>query len=119
MNQKEYLRIKFDNIPVKFCKEYGITTDSPLVHHGWVYFTVIRGAYGLPQSGRLANDPLRKRLTLAGYHEVPTTPGLWPHVCCPVQFVLIVDNFGFKYLGRKHADQLLGVLNQHYEMLED
>ena len=38
---------------------------------------------------------------------------------CPVQFVLIVNNFGVEYVGRKHADHLLGVLNQHYEISED
>ena len=77
---KEYVRIKFDNIPDEFREEYGLTSDSPLVHPGWVYFVVVRGAYGIPQSGRLANDLLRKRLTAAGYHEAATTPGLWRHV---------------------------------------
>ena len=116
MNRKEYVSIKFDNIPDELCDEYGLTPDSPLVHHGWVYFAVVRGTYGIPQSGRLANDLLRKRLTASGYHEAVTTPGLWRHVLCPVQFVLIVDNFGVDYVDRKHSDHLLGVLNQHYEM---
>ena len=80
---------------------------------------MVRGAYGLPQSGKLANDLLRKRLNASGYHETATTPGLWRHVWRPVQFVLIVDDFGVEYVGRKHADHLLGVLNQHYEMSED
>ena len=84
-----------------------------------MYFAVVRGAYGLPQSGRLSNDLLLKRLTVAGYHEAATTPGLWRHVWCPVQFVLIVNNFGVEYVGRKHANNLLRVLNQHYEMVED
>ena len=119
MERKEYVRIKFSNIPDEFRREYGLTSDSPLVNQGWVYFAVVRGAYGLPQSGRLANDLLRKRLNAAGYHETATTPGLWRHVWRPVQFVLIVDDFGVEYVGRKHADHLLGVLNQHYEMSED
>ena len=41
MDQKEYVRIKFDNIPVEFREEYGLTLDLPLVHHGWVYFAVL------------------------------------------------------------------------------
>ena len=68
MNRKEYVRIKFDNIPDEFSNEYGLPPDSSIAHHGWVYFAVVRSAYGLPLSGRLANDLLRKRFTAAGYH---------------------------------------------------
>ena len=119
MDRYEYVRIKYDDIPQEFRDEYGLTPNSSLVHNGWVHFAVVRGAYGLPQSGKLANDLLRKRLNAAGYHETATTPGLWRHVWRPVQLVLIVDDFGVEYVGRKHADHLLGVLNQHYEMSED
>ena len=41
IDQKEYVRIKFNNIPVKFREEYDLTPDSPLVHHSWVYFSVV------------------------------------------------------------------------------
>ena len=119
MDSKEYVRTKFDNIPIEFREEYGLTPDSHLVHHIWVYFAVVQGAYGLPQSGRLANDLLRKQLTAAGYHEAATTPGLWRHVWRPVQFILIVNDFGVEYVGCKHANHLLGILNKYYEMLED
>ena len=119
MERKEYVRIKYADIPQEFRDEYGLTPDSALVHNGWVYFEVVRGAYGLPQSGKLANDVLRTRLNAAGYHEAATTPGLWRHVWRPIQFVLIVDDFGVEYVGRTHADHLLSVLNQHYEMSVD
>ena len=84
-----------------------------------MYFAVVRGAYGLPQSGKLANDLLRTRLNAAGYFEAPTTPGLWRHEWRPVQFVLVVDDFGVEYVGKQHARHLLGVLNKHYKMSED
>jgi hypothetical protein len=116
MERKEYVRVKYADIPPEFRAEYKI---DDFAHKGWVYFEVVRGAYGLPQSGRLANDLLRKRLNAAGYHEAPTTPGLWRHVWRPIQFVLIVDDFGVEYVGKKHVDHLLSVLNQHYEMSED
>ncbi|KAL7526059.1 hypothetical protein ACHAWF_001614 [Thalassiosira exigua] len=51
MERKEYA--------LKARYEYKI---DDFAHKGWVYFEVIRGAYGLPQSGRLTNDLLRKRL---------------------------------------------------------
>jgi hypothetical protein len=116
MDRKEYVRIKYADIPQEFRDEYALPAFE---HKGWVYFEVVRGAYGLPQSGRLANDLLRKRLNLAGYHEAATTPGLWRHVWRPIQFVLIVDDFGVEYVGKKHADHLLTILNEHYDMSED
>ena len=30
-----------------------------------------------------------------------------------------MENFGIKYIGRKHVDHLLGVLKQHYQLTED
>ena len=116
MARPEYVRIKYADIPEEFRAEYNLSVYE---HNGWCYFEVIRGAYGLPQSGKLANDLLRRRLNKAGYFEAATTPGLWKHTWRPIQFVLIVDNFGVEYVGRKHADHLLGVLNQYYEMSED
>ncbi len=85
----------------------------------WIYFEVICGAYGLPQSGKLANDLLCTWLNKAGYFEAPTTAGLWKHSWRPIQFVLIVDDFGVEYVGKQHVDHLLGVLNEYYEMSED
>ena len=116
MERKEYVRIKYADIPQEFRTEYNL---DAYVRDKWVYFEVVRGAYGLPQSGKLANDLLRKRLNAAGYHEAPTTPGLWRHTWRPVQFVLIVDDFGVEYVGKQHADHLVNVLKEHYDMTED
>ena len=59
--------------------------------------------YGLPQSGLLANELLEKRLKKRGYLQRKLVPGLWKHDWRPVQFTLVVDNFGFKYVGEEHA----------------
>ena len=58
----------------------------PMVHNGWVYFEIIRGCYGLPQSGILANNLLHTRLLKKGYFEATNTPGLWKHNWRPIQF---------------------------------
>ena len=116
MAKKEYVRIRYTDIPEEFRKEYNL---DEYVHNGWVYFEVVRPAYGLPQSGRIANDVLRERLNKEGYFEAPTTPGLWRHKWRPITFVLIVDDFGVEYVGKEHADHLLGVLNRYYKMSED
>ena len=76
----------------------------------------IRSAiHGLPQGGVMANKLLRKRLTSEGFYEVPHTPGLWKHISRPIQFSLVVDDFGVKYVGKKHALFLLQVLHKYYK----
>ena len=64
----------------------------------------------------LDNDLLCTRLEKAGYYKASTTPSLWSHKWCPIQFVLIVDDFGIKYFGKQHALHLLKILEQNYEI---
>ena len=97
MERSKYVRIKFLDIPQEFIEEYDLSIAS---QNSWIYFEILRGCYGLPQSGRLANDLLRTRLEKAGYYEAATTPGLWCHKFRPIQFVLLVDNFGIEYVGK-------------------
>ena len=66
--------------------------------------------------GRLANDLLRTRLKKSGYYKAATTPGLWRHKWCPIQFVLIVNNLGIEHIEKKHALHLLKILEQNYEI---
>ena len=70
-----------------------------LVQNGWIYFEILRGCYVLLQSGRLANDLLHTRLEKEGYYKSSTTTGLWQHKWRPIQFFLIVDDFGIEYVG--------------------
>jgi len=67
----------------------------------------------------LANKQLRKFLKPAGYYEVAHTPGLWRHISRPIQFTLVVDDFGVKYAGREHAEHLIKTLKKHYEIATD
>ena len=73
MANPEYVRIKLSAIPQETIDEYDMTTYA---HNGWIYYEVVRGCYGLPQSGRLTNDLLRTRIEKVGYYEAITTPGL-------------------------------------------
>ena len=104
------MSIKLSDIPQEFIEKYNLTQ---LVQNGWIYFKIPGGCYCLPQSGRLANDLLRTRLKKVGYYNVATTPGLWLHKWRPIIFVLIVDDFGIKYVRKQHALHLLKILDQH------
>jgi hypothetical protein len=75
--------------------------------------------YGLPQAGLLANELLEKRLNAHGYHQSKLVPGLWKHIWRPIQFTLVVDDFGIKYVGDEHPQHLLKVLQEHYTVTTD
>ena len=89
------------------------------VKDGYIYIQIERGMYGILQVGILAKKLLRKRLAPYGYYEVPHTPGLWKHVYRPVQFTLVVDDFGIKYVGREHAEHLINALKNDYDLSTD
>ena len=76
-----HVPIKFKDIPQEFVDGYNL---KECVHNRWVYFEIVKGCYGLPQAGRLANDLLRERLAEEGYYEAET-PGLWKHASRPIQ----------------------------------
>ena len=44
---------------------------------GFVYVAMKKGMYGLPQSGRLAQELLETRLNSKGYRQSLHTPDLW------------------------------------------
>jgi hypothetical protein len=112
----EYMKFPIALFPEHIKKQYDLTTH---VNKGFVYVEIRKAIYGLPQAGILANQLLRKRLAPAGYYEVAHTPGLWRHVSRPIQFSLVVDDFGVKYVGKEHADHLITTLRKHYKLSED
>ena len=75
--------------------------------------------YGLPQVGALANEQLHKKLAPAGYYKVVHTPRLWKHVTQPVQFSLVVDDFGVKYVGKENVDHLVQTFRKYYKSIEE
>jgi hypothetical protein len=112
----EYMKFPSALFPEHIIDQYNLATH---VHKGFVYVEIQKAIYGLPQAGILANQLLHKRLAPAGYYEVAHTPGLWRHVSRPIQFSLVVDDFGVKYVGKENADDLIKTLPKHYKLSED
>eukprot|EP00804_Cyclotella_cryptica_P009376 CCRYP_018078-RH/>CCRYP_018078-RH protein AED:0.35 eAED:0.35 QI:0/0/0/1/0/0/2/0/435 len=110
----EYLRLKLSDIPTEIIREYRL--DLLAEPDGTIYVLVRLGMYGLPQAGLLANELLEKRLNAHGYHQSKLVPGLWKHIWRPIQFTLVVDDFGIKYVGDEHPQHLLTVLQEHYSV---
>ncbi len=78
-----------------------------------------KGMYGLPQAGLIANELLELRLNKHGYRQSKLVPGLWRHDTCPIQFTLVVNDFGVKYVGKENALHLKHVLEEHYQLTCD
>jgi hypothetical protein len=97
MDSFEYMRIPIKLIPQEIILQYNLL---PLVSDGHVYIEVQKGMYGLPQAGILANQLLAGRLAIHGYHQIKFTPGLWRHFTRPIQFTLVMDDFGLNCVGK-------------------
>ena len=58
-------------------------------------------------------------LSSEGYLQSEIVPGLWTHEWRPIQFTLVVDDFGVKYVGKEHAEHLMSVLKEFPDLTED
>eukprot|EP00978_Attheya_sp_CCMP212_P042683 scaffold264557_cov29-Attheya_sp.AAC.4 len=112
----KYIRIPVKMIPEEFIITYNLT---PLIRNGFVYAEVRKGMYGLPQAGKIAQDHLTKVLEPWGYAPAPITAGLWTHKTRPINFTLVVDDFGIKYQGKEHTLHLIAALESTYKITQD
>jgi EAL domain-containing protein (putative c-di-GMP-specific phosphodiesterase class I) len=74
--------------------------------NGYAYVEICKGMYGLKQAGKLANDQLIIHLAQYGYHQTAQTAGLWCHETRPIQFTLVVDDFGIQYKNQADWNNL-------------
>jgi hypothetical protein len=74
LKQPEFGRVKLINIPDKIIGEYKLHEKA--TPDGWIYFKVVRGMYGLPQSGSYSHDELEECLNKEGYFKSPLPPAL-------------------------------------------
>jgi hypothetical protein len=116
MDSFGYMRIPIKLIPQEIIEQYNLL---PLVSDGHVYIEVQKGMCGLPQAVILANQLLASRLAIRGYHQTKFTPGLWLHVTHPIQFTLVVDDFGVQYVGKEHARHLIDALETDHTVSKD
>jgi hypothetical protein len=112
MSRCEYMKLHISKIPDEIITEYKL-------HDGWVYMEIRKGMPGLKQAGRIADDRLTTHLAKYGYRPVPITPSLWTHGTRPIDFSLVVDDFGVKYIGKEHALHLLQAWCTLYTVTED
>jgi hypothetical protein len=116
MENPEYMWIKREQIPADIAD----TFSSSII---WVgdraMVKIVRGIYGLPQAGKLAQEKLNSLLAKHGYHQTPNTPCLYRHDKRNIAFTLVVDDFGVKYSDKDDVQHLLNAIREEYELTED
>jgi hypothetical protein len=76
LKRPKYGRVKLTDIPDKIIEEYKLREKATA--DGWVYFKVVQGMYGLPQSGSNSHDELKERLNKQGYFKSLLSPYPYP-----------------------------------------
>jgi hypothetical protein len=103
----EYFEYKITPIklnPQEISAEYNLLS---LVSDGHVYIEVQKGMYAPPQADILTNQLLARRLAVHGYHRTNSRRRYATH---PIQFTLVVDDFGVQYVGQEHDQHLIDAL---------
>ena len=77
----EYMRLRLSDMPDAIVQQYNLKEKA--TSDGSVYICIMRGMYGLPQSGLLAQELLEARLGKDGYYQSLYIPGLWFHKPSP------------------------------------
>ena len=54
-----------------------------------------------------------------GYTQSKLISGLWKHEWRTIQFTLVVDDSGVKYVGKEHTIHLKETLEHHYKVTND
>ena len=114
MNRYEYMKLPLDIVPEEIIQQYNLIN---LAHKGFVYMDIQEGVYGLPQAGKISNGKLKLHLSKFGYEPAPITSSLWRHQTFPLQFSLVVDDFGIKYERQEYITHLLDALKTIYKYI--
>ena len=84
-----------------------------------VYLKIVKGMYGLPQAGKIANELLIKRMRTAGYHPCQFTQRLWRHVWRPVTFTFGSRQFWNQVQGRRTGNPFEKTLEKWCDVTVD
>jgi hypothetical protein len=103
-------------IPQSIIEQYNLLS---YVHKGHVLVEIVKGMYGLSQSGILAYEQLVRHLDISGYSPCKHMAGLWRHKTRAITFCLVMDDFAVKYIDKDDAIHLLHTLEICYKVTTD
>ena len=110
IERPEFLHIKLSNFQEDIIKHYKLR--EKVDYKGSLYVKYVCRMYGFPHAGIIAQKLLEERLKKHGYHQSDKTPGFRKHDTQPISFTLIFDDFGVKYVGKKHTNHRINVLKE-------
>jgi hypothetical protein len=112
----EYMRLPLSIIPDEIITKYNLQAISV---GGWVYLEIRKGMYGLKQAGLLDNQLLQQSVEPYGYYPARCTTGMWLHKTRSIAYILVLDDFAVKYMGKDNAHHLRTALLRSYEITID
>ena len=110
MDGSEYIMIHISMLQQVFVDKYNLKGKA---HKGYTFAWVTKGMYGIPQVGQISRDALVEHLEPYGYCPSRKTLGLWTHINFPINFTLLVDDFGVKYPRKEHTLHLKASLKDN------
>jgi hypothetical protein len=116
LENSEYMRIHRRLIPQQIIDEYKL---HKLFIDDHVMVEVTGGMYGLKQAGLIAQHELKTHLAKHGYIECKNTSCMFRHKTRNIAFVLVVDDFGIKYVSESDLSDLVRVLQLKYSLTLD
>ena len=111
----EYMWINLCDIPEDVQIEFNIAAYAV---NGRVMMEVVKGLYGLPQAGFLAQKELEAHVAKFGYRQVET-PCLYEHDTNGNRFALVVDDFLVKIKSEAGAQHIIAALQERYVITID
>ena len=119
MNRPEFIRMKLDDFQDPEDVIVRCNLRDKVDQKGFVMVRVEKGMGGLSCAGILAQNLLAERLEYHEHWQSDKTPHFWKHDTCPINFTLIVDGVGAKYMRKEHTDHLISALKEIYVVDED
>ncbi len=109
------LKIYVDLYPAALLDELGLSEFVKHDKHGkpFVFADIVKTIPGLKQSGLLSQQRLVTQLNLFGYYQT-ATPMLFRHKSRPIDFTLVVDDFGIQYRSPDDLEHLYACLTDMY-----
>ena len=105
LQEYQYMWFNISMIPQEVINHYNL--QNKVTEDRCVYCEIYKAIYGLKESGKLINIKLHVVLAIEGYKPCRFTHGLYKHKTQNITFIVVVDNFGVKYINKCDTDHLI------------
>ena len=95
----------------------GYQLQEKAMSNSFVYVEVQTGMHGLLQVDILTQELISKCLKKHIYYQWKLVHGLWKHIWRPIQYALVVEDFGMKKVEKEHEDHLLSTFKANYKIV--